>query len=189
MSLPRLSPSDVTLPCSVGVSHAQGRCLSCQLSSTDHFLWLSGGADSPVFSMGKFKGRFGIHVVISCALCKTLFSAILERTNDEQETRRASVSYPLLYPTFQENLNSFRLREQAELQRRGAERVQNNPIPDGSRRSSEDQSVDLVLLGPDDLPTAGPSEVDEGSLEETTGDCRQDLAWRCDCLVSEGLTV
>ena len=26
-----LSPSDVTLPCSVGVSRAQGRCLSCQL--------------------------------------------------------------------------------------------------------------------------------------------------------------
>ena len=47
-----------------------------------------------------------------------------------------------------------------------------NPISDGPRRSAEDQSVDLVLIGPDDLPTAGPSEVDEGFLEEATGDTK-----------------
>ena len=55
-------------------------------------------------------------------------------------------------------LNSFRLREQAELRRRGADHIVHNLNLFGSRRSSEEQSVDLVLLGPDDLPVPGPTE-------------------------------
>ena len=78
--------------------------------------------------------------------------------DDEHNVRRATVPYAPLYPTFQESLDRFRRGEHSELIQRGAERVVHNVGVYDTRRSSEDGSVNLVVVHPADIPSAGPQE-------------------------------
>ena len=78
--------------------------------------------------------------------------------NDDHNVRRATVPYAPLYPTFQESLNRFRRGEHSELIQRSAERVVHNVGVYDTRRSSEDGSVNLVVIHPADIPSAGPQE-------------------------------
>ena len=66
--------------------------------------------------------------------------------------------YAPIYPTFQESLNRFRQGEHSELIQRGAERVVHNVGIYDTRRSSEDESVNLVVVHHADIPSAGPQE-------------------------------
>ena len=96
----------------------------------------------------------------------------LAQDDIEHDFPRALVPYSPLYPTFQERLNNVRRGEQVELLRRADDHVVHNFVLYGSRRSSEDTSVDLVTLGPDDLIT--PVPPDSEVLEERPTDNGED---------------
>ena len=95
----------------------------------------------------------------------------------ERDIRHTLVPYPALYPSFQENLDRFRQREQEKLHQRGAEQVFRNAELYNTRRSSEDGNT-LVEHHREDAPVEGPQEqqVEEENraepsqehIEETT---------------------
>ena len=91
-------------------------------------------------------------------LLSTFSLVFVTLANDDHNVRRATVPYAPLYPTFQESLNRFRRGEHSELIQRGAERVVHNVGVYDTRRSSEDGSVNLVVIHPADIPSAGPQE-------------------------------
>ena len=89
---------------------------------------------------------------------ETFFWLLRTLADDERNVRRATVPYAPLYPTFQESLNRFRQGEHSELIQRGADRVVHNVGIYDTRRSSEDEGVNLVVVHPADIPSAGPQE-------------------------------
>ena len=116
-------------------------------------------------------------------LLSTFSLVFVTLANDDHNVRRATVPYAPLYPTFQESLNRFRRGEHSEFIQRGAERVVHNVGVYDTRRSSEDGSVNLVVIHPADIPSAGPQEqsIDnevqpilpvgyEGTLNQPEGD-------------------
>ena len=93
--------------------------------------------------------------------------ASLANNAHERDIRHALVPYPALYPSFQENLDRFRQREQEELLQRGAEQVFQNAELYNTRQSSEDGNP-LVEHHREDAPVEGPQEqqVEEENRDE-----------------------